>query len=125
MSHVHGAANAVKTAAEHAGRGHGMGSMMGNMPTHYKYVAGAGTTTVAAKSSGGILHALGKHPLLVLGVGIMAGYLAHKYRKEIISGVSRAAEQGKDFVLHQKENLEDLVAECHEKADEAGGSQKG
>jgi hypothetical protein len=124
MSHVHGAANAVKNAAEHVGRGHGMGSMMANMPAHYKFAAGAGAT-VAAKSSGGILHALGKHPLLVFGVGIMAGYLAHKYRKEIINGVSLAAEQGKDFVLHQKENLEDLVAECHEKADEAGGTKKG
>ena len=54
--------------------------------------------------------------LLAAGIaaGVAAGYLLHKYEKEIVLALSRAAGMGKDFVLHQKENLEDLVAETHE-----------
>ena len=55
-----------------------------------------------------------KHPVLVFGLGLAAGYLVYKYRKEIISGATRAADAGKDFVLQQKENLEDIVAESKE-----------
>lgn len=56
-----------------------------------------------------------RNPLLLLAGGIAAGYLLHKYEKEIVAAVSKATGIGKDFVLHQKENLEDLVAEAHEK----------
>ena len=55
-----------------------------------------------------------KHPVLVFGLGLVAGYLVYKYRKEIISSTSRAVDAGKDFVLQQKENLEDIVAESKE-----------
>ena len=55
-----------------------------------------------------------KHPVLVFGLGVVAGYLVYKYRKEIISSTSRVVDAGKDFVLQQKENLEDLVAESKE-----------
>jgi hypothetical protein len=55
-----------------------------------------------------------KHPVLVFGLGLAAGYLVYKYRKEIISGASKAVDAGKDFVLQQKENLEDIVAESKE-----------
>jgi len=41
-------------------------------------------------------------------------YLVYKYRKEIISSTTRAVDAGKDFVLQQKENLEDIVAESKE-----------
>ena len=46
--------------------------------------------------------------LLAAGVaaGVAAGFLAHKYQKEIIDGLSKASGMGKDFALHQKENLE-------------------
>ena len=39
-----------------------------------------------------------------------------KYRKEIISITSKTAEKSKDFVLLQKENLKDLLAETREDA---------
>lgn len=55
-----------------------------------------------------------KHPVLVFGLGVVAGYLVYKYRKEIISSTSKVVDAGKDFVLQQKENLEDIVAESRE-----------
>ncbi len=54
----------------------------------------------------------------MFGLGITAGFLVHKYRKEIISITSKTAEQSKDFVLRQKENLKDLLAETQEDAEE-------
>jgi len=55
-----------------------------------------------------------KHPALVFGLGIVAGYFVYKYRKEIISSATKTIDAGKDFVLQQKENLEDIVAEAKE-----------
>jgi hypothetical protein len=57
---------------------------------------------------------LAKHPVVVFGLGIATGYLIHKYRKEIIGTANDLAEKGKDFVLQQRENLEDLVAESRD-----------
>ena len=55
--------------------------------------------------------------LLALGAagGIAAGYLLFKYQKEIVAGVSRLGGMGKDFALHQRENLADLMAEAEER----------
>jgi hypothetical protein len=132
MTHVH---QAVRKVAEH-GLQEGMGQMMGGMMTRMgssghvaaPMAAGAAATgaLVATVSSHntrkGIVQTLSRHPLVVFGLGLAAGYLIHKYRKEIISGATRLSEQGKDFVLQQKESLEDLVAECKECDDEAAGS---
>lgn len=52
-----------------------------------------------------------KNPVVVFSLGIAAGFLIHKYRKEIISGANDIAEKSKDFVLQQRENLEDMIAE--------------
>lgn len=57
---------------------------------------------------------IAKHPVLVFGLGIAAGYLVYKYRKEIISSTNKVVDAGKDFVLQQKENLEDIIAETKE-----------
>ncbi|MEI6541990.1 MAG: hypothetical protein WCL60_00610 [Methylococcales bacterium] len=57
---------------------------------------------------------IAKHPVLVFGLGLVTGYLVYKYRKEIISSASSVVDAGKDFVLEQKENLEDIVAESKE-----------
>ncbi|MDO8843469.1 MAG: hypothetical protein Q8K19_19600 [Methylicorpusculum sp.] len=65
-------------------------------------------------SGGKLLSNAAKHPVIVFGLGVVAGYLVYKYRKEIVSGATKAVDAGKDFVLHQKENLEDLVAETKE-----------
>jgi len=50
-----------------------------------------------------------------LAAGVAAGFLAHKYQKEIIEGLSKVSGMGKDFALQQKENLNDLMAEAEEK----------
>ncbi|MBM4199969.1 MAG: hypothetical protein FJ189_01610 [Gammaproteobacteria bacterium] len=63
---------------------------------------------------------LSKHPLIMFTLGVAVGYLAHKYRKEIVDSANRAAEKSKDFVLQQRENLEDLIASGKEAADDAG-----
>lgn len=70
----------------------------------------------------GIMSTFAKHPIVMFSLGLVTGYLVHKYRKEIISTVGNAAGQSKDFVLRQKENLTDMLAETKEAAEESGGS---
>ena len=57
---------------------------------------------------------IAKHPVLVFGLGLATGYLVYKYRKEIIANTTKAVDASKDFVLQQKENLEDIIAETKE-----------
>ena len=84
----------------------------------FKGVATGVTTAVAAttivQTGKGVMTTLARHPFVMFSLGIAAGYLAHKYRKEIISITSKTAEQSKDFVLRQKESLRDLIAESME-----------
>lgn len=68
----------------------------------------------ALHTGGKIMGKLAKHPVLVFGLGVAAGYLVYKYRKDIISSATKVVDSGKDFVLQQKENLEDIVAETKE-----------
>ena len=70
--------------------------------------------SAGAQTGKTLMSKITKHPLLLVGIGMVAGYYAHKYRKEIISSVTSAGDKGKDFVLQQKENLEDIVAESKE-----------
>lgn len=75
----------------------------------------AGTLATATVNTGGkLMSKATKHPVLVFGLGVVAGYFVYKYRKDIIASASRTIDAGKDFVLHQKENLEDIVAEAKE-----------
>lgn len=55
-----------------------------------------------------------KNPIVVFGLGLVSGFFIHKYRKNIIASTTKVVDAGKDFVLQQKENLEDLVAETKE-----------
>jgi len=79
-----------------------------------KGVATAVAATTIIQTGKGVISTLAKNPVVMFGLGIAAGYLAHKYRKEIISISSKTAEQSKDFVLRQKENLRDIIAEALE-----------
>ncbi|MCQ8116603.1 hypothetical protein [Methylomonas rosea] len=69
--------------------------------------------THASKS---ITRALIRHPLALFSGGVLAGYLAHKHRKDIIVLGSRTAEESRNFVLRQRENLGDLIAEIKEES---------
>lgn len=70
--------------------------------------------TATVQTGGKLISKAAKHPILVFSLGVVAGYLVYKYRKEIISSTTRAVDAGKDFMLQQKENLEDIVAESKE-----------
>ncbi|BAO30333.1 hypothetical protein [Sulfuritalea hydrogenivorans] len=63
-------------------------------------------------------HGLLRSPLMLLagGIagGIAVGYLLRKHEKEIVLAVSKAIGMGKDFVMQQRENLDDLMAEAKE-----------
>lgn len=90
--------------SNHAGHGTSMG----------KQVV-AGTLATATVNTGSkLVSKAAKHPLLVFGAGLVAGYFVYKYRKEIIAGATKTIDASKDFVLQQKENLEDIVAEAKE-----------
>ena len=74
-----------------------------------------GVAVVASAHTGAsLMSKLSKHPWLLVGLGFTLGFFAHKYRKEIIASVTNLTDKGKDFVLQQRENLEDLVAEAKE-----------
>ncbi len=82
-------------------------------------VKGVATAVAAAaiiETGKGVVIALAKSPLAMFRMGVMAGFMTHKYRKEIVFLTSKTAEQSKDFVLRQKENLKDLLAEVQEEA---------
>jgi hypothetical protein len=95
--------------------GNGM-SMMGHPLAQGAMMAATGFAAGRGLLGGGLL----RNPLLLLGAGLAAGYLLHKYEKEIVLAVSKATGMGKDFVLHQKENLEDMVAEAQDKEAQQG-----
>lgn len=132
MAHVHGAQmaeTAVKAAAgtkKHMMMGEMMESgasmAMGNMMSHRGMTAAAaGAAAVAAPAvKHTLIGRLVRNPWVLFGAGLAVGYLVHKYRQEIIDSAVRAGEKGKDFVLQQRENLEDLVASGKEAADDAG-----
>lgn len=64
-------------------------------------------------------------PLVVFAAGVTTGYLLHKYRREIIQAVTKATDMGRDFVLQQKESLDDLVAEAQEGAEAEAKAEGG
>lgn len=84
------------------------GSSMG------KQIIAGSLATVAVITGEKMMDKVTKHPLLVFGFGMVAGYFVCKYRKEIIANATKSIDAGKNFVLHQKENLRDLVAEANE-----------
>ena len=78
-------------------------------------MAGAGFAAGRGLLGKAVLH----NPLALLALGaaggVAAGFLFFKYQKEIVEGLSKATGMGKDFALHQKENLNDLMAEAKDK----------
>ncbi len=112
MKHSHGsqAMQKVKQSGmAHAAHGHHHAAQ-----SLGKQVAVGSMATATVKTGGKLVSKIVKHPVLVFGLGMVAGYFVYKYRKDIISSTNKAVDASKDFVLNQKENLEDLVAESKE-----------
>lgn len=78
-------------------------------------VATGVVVTTIVETGKGAVGMLAKNPLVVLGAGIVAGYFAHKYRKEIILSSCKIAEQGKDFASRQKKNFVEMLGESEER----------
>ncbi len=106
MAHSHGT-QAMK-GMSHSGHSHQAAHAMG------KQIMKGSMASASVKSGGKVMSKLARHPVLVFGLGLAAGYVIYKYRKEIVSSVGKATDASKDFVLQQKENLEDIVAETKE-----------
>ncbi|GAB1394141.1 hypothetical protein MASR1M60_23050 [Rhodocyclaceae bacterium] len=87
-----------------------MMSNMGQMMSH-PMTGGAMLAAGGYAAGKGLMGGLLRNPLVFVAAGLAAGYLLHKYEKEIVETVSKATGMGKDFMLHQKENLDDLIAE--------------
>jgi hypothetical protein len=104
--------NMMGEAARHAPQ---MVNNMGQMMAHP--MAGGAMLAAGGYAAGkGLLGGLLRAPLLFAAAGLAAGYLLHKYEKEIVETVSKATGMGKDFMLHQKDNLDDLIAESQASA---------
>lgn len=61
-----------------------------------------------------------RSPLVLFAAGVAVGALGYKYRKEIVAVAAKTTEQGKDFLLNQKENLTDLLEEAQEEEETKG-----
>lgn len=108
MKHSHGS-HAMKGMGK-VGHSHHAGHAMG------KQIVKGSMASATVQSGGKLMSKLTKHPVLIFGLGVVAGYVVYKYRKEIISNVEKATDASKDFVLQQKENLEDIVSETKEES---------
>lgn len=108
MKHSHGS-HAMK-GMKKVGHSHHKAHEMG------KQIIKGSMASASVRKGGKLMSKLTKHPVLIFGLGVAAGYVAYKYRKEIVSSVGKATDAGKDFVLQQKENLEDIVSETKEES---------
>lgn len=79
-----------------------------------KQIAKGTLASAVLETSGKFMSKIVKNPVVVFGLGVVAGYMVYKYRKEIIASTNKAVDASKDFILQQKENLEDIVAEAKE-----------
>jgi len=81
-----------------------------------KEIVKGSMASVTVHTGAKLMSKLTKYPVLVFGAGVVAGIYVYKYRKQIIASANKAMDSGKDFVLQQKENLEDIIAETKEES---------
>ena len=116
MNHISAETHSTSIETEN-----GQMAMEGSHPSKGEVIVKGIATTVAVSTAiqtgKGVMSTLARHPLVMFSLGIVAGFLAHKYSKRIISITDKTAEQSKNFVLRQKENLKDLLAETEEDAE--------
>jgi hypothetical protein len=78
-----------------------------------KSVATAVAATVIVEAGIGISKSLAKQPIVLFGLGLLTGYISLKYRKEIIAISNHTADQSKEFMMRQKQQLDEFLAEIH------------
>ena len=107
--------------------GMGGGQMMANMPMMAecaemmgKSAVAAGVAASASSTGRSFVHRLLRNPWVLFGVGVAAGFLVHKYRKEIIACGAGVTEKSKEFVGRQTENVKEWVAGYKEGRQESG-----
>jgi hypothetical protein len=83
-----------------------------------KSLATGMVVSTAVQTGRGLFGRLVKSPVGMLTMGIVLGYLTHKYRKEIILTANQASGQSKDFLLRQKENLKEIFLDTEENTEE-------
>jgi hypothetical protein len=113
----------VYDAAEEVSSSEGLTNILKHMPPGEMLVTGVVTglaVSAITQTGRNVMGKLIRNPLVMLGLGIAAGVTLHKYRKEILASGRGIAEKGRDFALRQRENLEDLLAESKEAAEDAG-----
>jgi len=113
----------VYETAEEAASSEGLTNILKHMPPGEMLVTGVVTglaVSAITQTGRNVMGKLIRNPLVMLGLGIAAGMTIHKYRKEIVASGRGIAEKGRDFALRQRENLEDMLAESKETAEEAG-----
>lgn len=83
-----------------------------------KSVATAVVATSIVETGLVLSKTIAKQPVVLFGLGVIMGFFTHKYRKEIIAISTHTAEQGKDFIVQQKNNISDMLAEIHGNVDQ-------
>lgn len=71
-------------------------------------VTGVAATAIMQVGKG-VLSTLSKNPIFLLGAGIAAGYFSQKYRKEIVTLSTTAANQSLDFVKRQEHGIKQIL----------------
>jgi hypothetical protein len=79
-----------------------------------KQVMAGGLATVTVFAGEKLLFKMAKHPILIFGLGMIAGGAVYKHRKVIIASANKTIDAGKQLVLEQKERALDLIAEVRE-----------
>ncbi|MFO1417583.1 MAG: hypothetical protein U1E83_02835 [Methylotetracoccus sp.] len=62
---------------------------------------------------------LARHPFILFGAGVVLGYVAHKYRGEIIAAAQDAAEKSREVAQRQRDALEGLFSGADASAGDA------
>ncbi len=79
-----------------------MRSMGHSHHTMGKQIVKGSMASASVRSGEKIMGKLAKHPLLIFGLGVVAGYVIYKYRKDIVSSVGKATDTSKDFSITTK-----------------------
>ncbi len=81
--------------------------------SNFEMVATGVTTGIIAtaimQTGRGVVTLLAKNPAVIFGAGVATGYFVRKYRKGILLSAHKVAAQGKDFAIHQKKHIDDLL----------------